>query len=99
MKEYNMITEKLNYLALVLLCITTAFAEVDTRAGCRKKVICADVVKAKTICADELIVKTGCCACRTITAKDFMDGFGNLSQPFVISAPGKYCLGEDIAFP
>lgn len=93
-----MITQKLNYLAFALLCAASVFADVDTDRSCRKKIICADTVKAKTICADELIVKTGCCACKTITAKDFMDADGNLSQTFVITEPGKYCLGENIDF-
>ena len=72
------------FLAIIFLATSFSFASsntgVDRAGGCRKKVICADTVKAKTICADELIVKTGCSACRTITAKDFMDGSATLRK-------------------
>lgn len=94
-----MITQKLKNISIALLFLSTVFfSDADTKSACRKKIICADTVKAKTICADELIVKTGCCASYTITAKDFTAEDGSLSKTFVIQSPGKYTLGENIAF-
>ena len=38
------------------------------------------------------------CICTVIMPQDFADSDGNLSQTYVITEPGSYCLGADVAF-
>ncbi len=38
------------------------------------------------------------CTCIVINPEDFMDEDGNLTVTYVITEPGNYCLGADVAF-
>ena len=43
-------------------------------------------------------IKSCTCQCIQITSEDFMDETGHLTKSYVITEPGKYCLGESIYF-
>lgn len=43
-------------------------------------------------------IKDCACKCQLILPRDFEDSDGNLTQTYVITAPGSYCLGADVAF-
>lgn len=85
------------FLSIFALVANILATSAQAAAVC-DQVVCANVVKAQKVCTDVLIVKSDCGACHNITAKDFMDAEGNLSQTVVIDQPGRWCLCENINF-
>ncbi len=58
----------------------------------------ADLAVDQEILADVEQLLDCSCTCIVIEPADFMDSSGNLTQTYVITTPGNYCLGADVAF-
>ncbi len=58
----------------------------------------ADLAVDQEILADVEQLLDCSCTCIVIEPADFEDSDGNLTQTYVITTPGNYCLGADVAF-